>query len=104
MKRERHEVVVDLINKYDIETQEELAAYIANADLCLAGHFDGTIDKAKRTIPGKAYIYNAMGKRMVLGDNKANRELFDVSDNVVWTGMGSAEALADVIRRCKCGL
>lgn len=28
MKRKRHEVVVDLINKYDIETQEELAAYL----------------------------------------------------------------------------
>ncbi len=28
MKRERHEVVVDLINRYDIETQEELAAYL----------------------------------------------------------------------------
>lgn len=28
MKRERHEVVVDLINKYDIETHEELAAYL----------------------------------------------------------------------------
>lgn len=28
MKRERHEAVVELINKYDIETQEELAAYL----------------------------------------------------------------------------
>lgn len=28
MKRKRHEVVVELINKYDIETQEELAAYL----------------------------------------------------------------------------
>ena len=28
MKRQRHEGVVDLINKYDIETQEELAAYL----------------------------------------------------------------------------
>ena len=28
MKRQRHEVVVDLINKYDIETQDELAAYL----------------------------------------------------------------------------
>ena len=28
MKRQRHEVVVDLINKYDIETQEEMAAYL----------------------------------------------------------------------------
>ena len=99
-----HMPVQDNVEYIDWLAQEELAAYIANADLCLAGHFDGTIDKAKRTIPGKAYIYNAMGKRMVLGDNKANRELFDVSDNVVWTDMGSAEALADVIRRCKCGL
>lgn len=28
MKKKRHEVVVDLINKFDIETQEELAAYL----------------------------------------------------------------------------
>ena len=28
MKRQRHEVVVDLMKKYDIETQEELAAYL----------------------------------------------------------------------------
>lgn len=31
MKRQRHEVVVELINKYDIETQEELAAYLREA-------------------------------------------------------------------------
>lgn len=28
MKRKRHEVIVELIEKYDIETQEELAAYL----------------------------------------------------------------------------
>lgn len=28
MKRKRHEVIVDLIEKYDIETQEELASYL----------------------------------------------------------------------------
>ena len=33
MKRQRHEVVVDLINKYDIETQEELAAYLKEEGL-----------------------------------------------------------------------
>lgn len=33
MKRERHEVVVELINKYDIETQEELAAYLRKEGL-----------------------------------------------------------------------
>ncbi len=31
MKRERHEVVVDLINKYDIETQEDLAKRLLEA-------------------------------------------------------------------------
>lgn len=31
MKRERHEMVVNLINKYDIETQEELASYLRQA-------------------------------------------------------------------------
>lgn len=31
MKRQRHEVVVELINKYDIETQEELASYLREA-------------------------------------------------------------------------
>lgn len=28
MKRKRHEVIVELIEKYDIETQEELAVYL----------------------------------------------------------------------------
>lgn len=32
--------------------QSELANYIAMADLCLAGHFHATIEKARRTIPG----------------------------------------------------
>lgn len=62
-------------------SQQELAEYIANADLCLAGHFHGEIDKARRTIPGKAFIYEMMGKRMLLGDTDANRELF-VSDEI----------------------
>lgn len=30
MKRKRHEVIVDLIEKHDIETQEELAVYLKN--------------------------------------------------------------------------
>lgn len=34
-------------------SQQELADEIAGADLCLAGHFNADIDKAKRTIPGR---------------------------------------------------
>ena len=48
--------VQDNVEYIDWLEQKELAEYIANADLCLAGHFNGEIDKAKRTIPGKAYI------------------------------------------------
>lgn len=90
--------VQDNVEYIEWLAQEELAEYIANADLCLAGHFNSGIGKARRTIPGKAYIYSAMGKPMVLGDNEANRERYGSADNVLWTEMGNAEALAEVIR------
>ncbi|MCD8346672.1 MAG: glycosyltransferase [Lachnospiraceae bacterium] len=78
--------------------QEQLAEYIACADLCLAGHFNAGIEKAKRTIPGKAYIYRAMEKPMILGDNPANRELFDESmEGIFFTPMGDARALTERI-------
>lgn len=41
-------------------SQPELAERISQADLCLAGHFNKENGKANRTIPGKAYIYEAM--------------------------------------------
>lgn len=78
--------------------QTELAARIAAADLCLAGHFNGEIGKAARTIPGKAYIYRAMGKPMILGDNPANRELFGEDGRTFFVRMGDPQALADGIR------
>lgn len=82
--------------------QEELADEIARADLCLAGHFHPTIQKAQRTIPGKAYIYEAMGKPMILGDNEATRELQHAwKVPVSYVPMGDARALADCILRCK---
>lgn len=78
-------------------SQEELAEKIANADICLAGHFNAHIDKAKRTIAGKTYIYEAMKKKMILGENNANRELFVEDDRHFFVEMGSAEALAEKI-------
>ena len=82
--------------------QEELAERIAGADLCLAGHFDGSIMKAKRTIAGKTYIYRAMGKPVILGENPANHELYSESDEgVYFCEMGSPEKLAELIKRIK---
>lgn len=80
-------------------SQHDLAEAISEADLCLAGHFHKDIMKAKRTIPGKAYIYEAMKKPMILGDNAATRELYDESqEGIYFVEMGSPEALANKIR------
>ena len=80
-------------------SQEMLAEEIADADLCLAGHFHATIQKAWRTIPGKAYIYEAMEKPMILGDNPATRELESHwRVPVYYVPMGDASALADCIQ------
>jgi glycosyltransferase involved in cell wall biosynthesis len=79
-------------------SQEELAKYISYSDLCLAGHFASSIKKAKRTIPGKAYIYEAMNKKMVLGDNLANKERYSYhNDNVLFVPMGKADSLRNII-------
>lgn len=78
-------------------SQEELAEHIANADLCLAGHFSREIEKANRTIPGKAYIYEAMGKKMILGDSRANRELFKEDQKHVFVEMGERNKLIKLI-------
>ncbi|MDE5946850.1 MAG: glycosyltransferase [Oscillospiraceae bacterium] len=78
--------------------QDKLAEKIAGVDLCLAGHFDGNIMKAKRTIPGKAYIYRAMNKPMILGDNQATHELYNESDkDIFFVEMGNPQKLADLI-------
>ena len=78
--------------------QRDLADEIAKSDLCLSGHFNKTIAKASRTIPGKAYIYNAMKKPMVLGENPANHELFDEDNtNYFYVEMGNPEKLKEKI-------
>lgn len=78
-------------------SQPNLSDHIAAADLCLAGHFNAEIKKASRTIPGKAYIYEAMRRPMILGDNPANRELFKEDDTHFFVEMGSAEKLKEKI-------
>ena len=77
--------------------QPDLAPAIAGADLCLAGHFSGSIGKASRTIAGKTYIYRAMGKPVILGDNPANRELFREDADTFFVSMGDGAALAACI-------
>lgn len=80
-------------------SQEKLSKVIDLSDICLAGHFNSAIDKADRTIPGKAYIYEAMGKTMILGDTKANRELFLDDDKHHFVTRGDSKALAECVAK-----
>ena len=77
--------------------QNELYRQISEAAVCLAGHFEPDIDKADRTIPGKAMIYEALGKSMVLGDTKANRELFEPDNKHIFVPRGDFQRIVDAV-------
>lgn len=79
--------------------EDELLSKIKEADICLAGHFNASIDKADRTIPGKTFIYEALHKKMILGDTKANHEIFSQDEKHIFVDRGNAEALAKCIRK-----
>ena len=82
-------------------SQPELAEAISRADLCLAGPFNRENGKANRTIPGKAYIYEAMEKPMILGDSPANHERYSASQKgITFVEMGDPEALRNAILSC----
>ena len=86
----------------NLEKMIEIAEKIAQADLCLGGHFNDSIMKAKRTIAGKTYIYRAMKKPMILGENAANHELFSSGDkDVYFVKMGDSAALAELILKIR---
>lgn len=78
-------------------SQQELAREISQSDVCLAGHFNGSIGKANRTIAGKTYIYKAMEKPVVLGDSEANRELFQEDTMNYYIEMGNSEMLKNLL-------
>jgi glycosyltransferase involved in cell wall biosynthesis len=78
---------------------EELRTKIAEAEVCF-GIF-GTSGKAKRVIPGKAFLALAMGKSLITGDSPAARELLEDGKTALLCGMGNPRALADAILRLK---
>lgn len=88
----------DTVTYIDWLDQKELSKYIAFSDLCLGGHFSDSIGKADRTIPGKVYIYEAMQKPMILGDSKANKELFREDGNHHFVKMGDSKGLIRLIK------
>ena len=105
LKHEQQQKLLNCTANVELITyleQKQLAEKISQSDLCLAGHFNPKIEKAARTIPGKAYIYAAMGKPMILGDTPANRELFaPKTGKIIFSPRGNAKALADNILKFK---
>ena len=79
--------------------QKELYEKIENASVCLAGHFEPHIDKADRTIPGKAMIYEALGKTMILGDTKANKEIFEPDNKHIFVPRGDSKRIVEAVRK-----
>lgn len=79
---------------------ERLPLEIAEADICLGGHFSD-IEKAGRVIAGKTFQFIAMKKPVILGDGPGNRELFTDRSNCLLVRMADAESLARAILELK---
>lgn len=81
----------------DFIPYEELPKEMNHSDICLGGHFSN-IDKAQRVIAGKTYQALCCNKITIVGDNPANRELFNDAGIVSFVKMNDPAALASRIR------
>lgn len=82
------------------EFYRKIPLEIAVADICLGGHFSN-IGKAKRVIGEKTFEFIAMKKPVILGNNPANKELFEDRKNALLVEMANPDALADAILELK---
>lgn len=88
--KNRNITFVDWIPYYNLPME------ISKSDICLGGHFSDN-DKAKRTIAGKTFQFISMKKPVILGDNNANKELFENNKNALLVEPANPRALADAI-------
>lgn len=92
---------VEFIKKIPIDKfYSRLPMEIANSDLCLGGHFSN-IDKGKRVIAEKTFEFVAMKKPVIIGNNPANRELFENRKNALLVEHANPDELANAILELK---
>ena len=70
---------------------------IAQADICLGGHFH-TNPKADRVIPGKIYQILAMARPLIAADTTANRVLLNHESTAMLCEPDNPDGLAETIR------
>ncbi len=72
MKKVRHQQIVDIINKYDVETQEELAGYLKDAGFVVT---QATVSRDIRELKlSKVPAGNGKQKYVVLKQDDAHME------------------------------
>ncbi|MFH1367088.1 MAG: glycosyltransferase [Patescibacteria group bacterium] len=88
------------INFVDWLELSKLSEEMANADICLGGHFS-VLAKAKRVIPGKVFQFLAMKKAVIVGNGEANKEIFKNRDNCLMVNGSDSEDLKRAILELK---
>ena len=80
---------------------EKLPVEIRKSHLCLGGHFSN-INKSKRVIAGKTYQFISCGVPTIVGDNRANREVY-ADDDVIFINQNDPNLLSETILKIKNG-
>jgi glycosyltransferase involved in cell wall biosynthesis len=75
----------------------QIAEEIANADICLGGHFGPTL-KAARVVPSKVYQILAMERALIATCTAANLELLRHRESAYLCPPNDPEALAGAIQ------
>ena len=93
MKKSRHSVIVDIINKYDVETQEELAGYLKAAGYIVT---QATVSRDIRELKlSKVPVGGGRQKYVVIKQDE--REMEDKFTRVMRDGFVSMDMAQNIL-------
>ena len=99
--KEKYPNLIDSLKLRNVEfidfiPYEKLPDEINKSFICLGGHFSN-IPKARRVIAGKTFQFLACNKPTIVGDNEANREIFNDKGLVHFVKINNENLLANKI-------